>query len=50
VHSGVWQVPANNIGAEMKKNTIARRAAMRLHMADCPYKSAFGRALWRALF
>ena len=27
-----------------------RRAAMRRHMAECPYKHPFGRALWRALF
>ncbi len=34
--------------AAMRK--AVRRAAMRRHMKECPFTSALGRALWRALF
>jgi hypothetical protein len=27
-----------------------KRRLLREHMAKCPYKSALGRALWRAVF
>lgn len=26
------------------------KEALRRHMRECPYRSAFGRALWRAFF
>lgn len=34
----------------MMRTAEQRRAAMRRHMAECPYTSLLGRALWRALF
>ena len=34
----------------MRKSKKDRRAALRRYMAECPFTSALGRALWRAFF
>jgi len=35
---------------KLMKTPAMRRVALRRHMAECPFTSLLGRALWRAMF